>query len=636
MKHPSYSLKVVLPLALFLALTVVGLISLALSVQQRLHDLHDGMQRQILVDVGRVVRLADEGVSLSTQLLRAEVAHIMAQPVAQRVVLMDEQGRIIAASRMAWVGQRITDVFPELDANQLLRASQNRLPDWQADPDTHRMQAWQSFSLPAADGEVRSFRRGVAHVVYDLNAERERTMRAELWARLPDLVGLLLVFALMGWWLRQHITQPLARLQSTAAAWRQGDWNEPPPAGRLRELSHLAEGLEALRLELTGTWRAIPDPLFELDAEGRYLRVVALRPELLALPADDLIGKTVHEVLPPAAAKVVAQALADAERLGGVWGREMALEVPAGTCWFEISVACKETRPGQPMTFVSMSRDITARKRAEISLLKLNEELEARVQARTQELYQAKQEAELANHSKSEFITRMSHELRTPLNAILGFGQLLEMSLQDARQVNQVKHILDAGRHLLHLIGDILDLARVESGQLSLAIEPVNPASLLKECLDMVQPLAQSRDVTLMPVQGLEAPTSQGLQLLADRMRLRQVMINLLSNAIKFNQVGGRVGVSLVVNGDMAELRVQDTGPGLSEEQQSRLFMPFERLNADQIQVEGTGIGLALSRHLMTLMNGHIGVDSTPGHGAVFWVRVPLAVSPAASPTLNL
>ena len=635
MKHPLYSLKVVLPLALFLALTAVGLVSLALSVQQRLHDLHDNVQRQILVDVGRVVRLADEGVSLSTQLLRAEVAHIMAQPAALRVVLMDEQGRIIAGSRMAWVGQLVTEVFPDVDANRLLRASQNRLPDWQADPTTHRMQAWQSFSLPATDGEVRSFRRGVAHVVYDLNAERERTIRAELWARLPDLVGLLLVFVLMGWWLRQHITQPLARLQSTTDAWRQGDWNEPTPAGRLRELSQLADGLEALRLELTGTWRAIPDPLFELDADGRYLRVVALRPELLVQPAEELIGKTVHEVLPPAAAKVVTQAIADAARLGGVWGREMSLEVPAGTCWFEISVACKEARPGQPMTFVSMSRDISARKRAEISLLKLNEELEARVQARTQELSLAKLEAEQANHSKSEFISRMSHELRTPLNAILGFGQLLEMSLQDARQLGQVRHLLDAGRHLLHLIGDILDLARVESGQMGLAIEPVNPASLLQECLDMVQPLAQSREVTLLPVQGLEAPECQGLQLRADRMRLRQVMINLLSNAIKFNQTGGRVGVSLIVQGDMAELRVQDTGPGLSAEQQSRLFVPFERLDADQHQVEGTGIGLALSRHLITLMEGNIGVDSTPGQGAVFWVRVPLAATAAARSVIS-
>jgi signal transduction histidine kinase len=138
-----------------------------------------------------------------------------------------------------------------------------------------------------------------------------------------------------------------------------------------------------------------------------------------------------------------------------------------------------------------------------------------------------------------------------------------------------------------------------------------------------------------MPVQGLEAPECQGLQLRADRMRLRQVMINLLSNAIKFNQVGGRVGVSVVVQGDVAELRVQDTGPGLTEEQQSRLFRPFERLNADQHQVEGTGIGLALSRHLMTLMGGHIGVHSTPGHGAVFWVRVPLAEATAAQPEVS-
>ncbi len=254
-------------------------------------------------------------------------------------------------------------------------------------------------------------------------------------------------------------------------------------------------------------------------------------------------------------------------------------------------------------------------------LRQMNQELEQRVAQRTADLLTAKEEADRANGAKSEFLSRMSHELRTPLNAILGFGQLLEIAPDFGRaQRDWVREINKGGRHLLELINDVLDLARVESGRFSVSPEPVALRPLVEECLMVVRAQAKARAVQL-----LEVPGSAEVHVRADRTRLKQVLLNLLSNAVKYNRPGGTVGLVCTHAGDTLRIGVTDTGDGLTPEQQARLFMPFERLDADQRQIEGTGIGLALSKRLVELMGGDIGVDSTPGTGSVFWFELPLA-----------
>jgi PAS domain S-box-containing protein len=264
-------------------------------------------------------------------------------------------------------------------------------------------------------------------------------------------------------------------------------------------------------------------------------------------------------------------------------------------------------------------RDITERKMAEAALRRLNEELEERVQSRTVALMAAKVEAERANKAKSEFLSRMSHELRTPLNAILGFGQLLNMDIRERESADNVREILHAGRHLLDLINEVLDLARIEADRLTISPEPVNLAAIIQECQSLVQPLAEARGIRILPAYSCHGCV------LADRTRLKQVLLNLLSNAIKYNREHGKVDIDCVPEGDAVQIRVSDTGAGLSAGQQARLFTAFERLDADQSAIEGTGIGLALSKRLMELLQGEIGVESAPGEGSTFWIRLPAA-----------
>ena len=239
----------------------------------------------------------------------------------------------------------------------------------------------------------------------------------------------------------------------------------------------------------------------------------------------------------------------------------------------------------------------------------------------------AKEEAERANAAKSVFLSRMSHELRTPLNAILGFGQLLEMGQLDEEATQGVQHILKGGRHLLGMIDEVLDLARVEAGELALKPSAVSIDRLLPECAGLVARMAQARGITC---EVAVTPASR-LPVWADEQRLRQVLLNLLSNAIKYNREGGQVILSCQQTRDgRMRLKVKDTGPGITAEGMARLFVPFERLGQELGEVEGTGLGLVVSKQLMAAMDGSLHVESQEGDGSTFWVELPIAAKSVA------
>jgi PAS domain S-box-containing protein len=230
----------------------------------------------------------------------------------------------------------------------------------------------------------------------------------------------------------------------------------------------------------------------------------------------------------------------------------------------------------------------------------------------------AQEQAESANRAKSEFLSRMSHELRTPLNAILGFTQLLEIEPLNPDQSESVSHISRAGQHLLALINEVLDIARIESGRLALAPEPIELGPMISEVVQELHGLAQRHHIDLRIDASCHASG-----VLADFQRLRQVLVNLVSNGIKFNHAGGSVSISCARHENRCRIQVADTGPGISPEKIPLLFMPFERLGADVKGIEGTGLGLAFSQRILAALGGELGVTSTIGEGSVFWVDLP-------------
>lgn len=240
------------------------------------------------------------------------------------------------------------------------------------------------------------------------------------------------------------------------------------------------------------------------------------------------------------------------------------------------------------------------------------------------ELREARSLAETANEAKSDFLARMSHELRTPMNAVLGFAQLLEsdanMPLPE-KQLGFVEHILGAGRHLLDLIDDVLDMARVESGRTQLLLESVDPVRLIEECTELIEAMATQRGITL----SKHLATEPRIAIKADGTRLKQVLLNLLSNAVKYNREGGTVTlVTELVDPRMYRITISDTGLGVPAEHREKLFEPFFRL-PEHSRTPGTGIGLTITRRLIELMDGRLGLDTLTGEGSTFWVELPFA-----------
>jgi PAS domain S-box-containing protein len=262
---------------------------------------------------------------------------------------------------------------------------------------------------------------------------------------------------------------------------------------------------------------------------------------------------------------------------------------------------------GLPQRMIGIHSDISEHKAIEAKLLA------------------SMQMAERANRAKSDFLSSMSHELRTPMNAIIGFAQMLEYDSElTLDQLDNVNEILKAGRHLLELINEVLDLAKIESGRIELSLEAVDVVDLAEECRLLIQPLAAERDIELV----LTLPARMVVR--ADRMRFKQALLNLLSNAVKYNQVRGRIHLSATALEGRWQIVVADTGIGIAPEYLDEVFQPFNRLDAELGEEEGTGIGLTITRRIIEMMQGRVGVESEVGVGSRFWIELPAEISDAA------
>ena len=292
----------------------------------------------------------------------------------------------------------------------------------------------------------------------------------------------------------------------------------------------------------------------------------------------------------------------------GRWSGELTMQhfVTGATfpVWYDL-FRVDDRVTGQPVNFATITRDLSERKRFEVKLI------------------EAAAVADKANRAKSDFLSNMSHDLRTPLNAILGFAQLLESGAPapTPAQKRNLEQIIKGGWYLLDLVNELLDLAQIESGNLSLAHEPVSLAELMLECRALIEPQASERAI------ALTFPSSELASLvLSDRTRLKQVVLNFLSNAVKYNKTSGAVNVEFALSPpDAIRVSVRDTGKGLAPEQLAQLFQPFNRLGREAGPEQGTGIGLVMSRRLVELMGGAIGAESVVGVGSVFWFELKRA-----------
>jgi PAS domain S-box-containing protein len=348
---------------------------------------------------------------------------------------------------------------------------------------------------------------------------------------------------------------------------------------------------------------AAPAPVYAKDTEGRFLFVNRRFEEVVGLDAQDVLGSTVYDVMPAETADTMRASDEQVLATGRQIEVEEAVSLRGAPAWYLSVKFPLRDSAGEVYAVCGISSDITELKRAQ------------------QELSQ-REEAERATRAKTEFLSRVSHELRTPLNAILGFGQLLEVEPLSERQHASVEQIMNAGRHLTELVDELLEISRIESGEFKVSLRPVDVATGVQDILHLLQPLAAERDVTI--VNHVPAGCTWAL---ADEQRTKQVLLNLLSNAIKYNRSGGAVDVAMAASDDegVVGVRITDTGRGIAPEHLERLFSPFDRLGAEQSAIEGTGLGLALSKLMVEAMSGRLVVESEVGVGSTFVLELPAA-----------
>ncbi|MHB9102160.1 MAG: hybrid sensor histidine kinase/response regulator [Sulfuricella sp.] len=379
----------------------------------------------------------------------------------------------------------------------------------------------------------------------------------------------------------------------------------------------------------------VVDGIITFHASGGIVETVNPSAErMFGYTAAELIGQKFGMLIPEldreqlnSNGSLEYYSASDEARASGL-GREVVGRCKDGSI-FPMEMAVSEMWLGGQRYFTGILRDITLRKRVEAERAQLYEAL----QDNNVELESARFLAEKANLAKSVFLSRMSHELRTPLNAILGFAQLLEGGSPPptTAQIVRLHQIIKAGWYLLELINEILDLAVIESGRLSLSREPVSLIDVMRECQAMVESQAQKHDIHINFL-----PFDNTWFANADRTRVKQVLINLLSNAIKYNREHGTVEVKCTCTPERIRISIKDSGAGLPPEKLVQLFQPFNRLGQETGIEEGTGIGLVVTKQLVELMGGTIGVESTVGVGSEFWIELIRDVTPqlAAGHTL--
>jgi len=377
----------------------------------------------------------------------------------------------------------------------------------------------------------------------------------------------------------------------------------------------LKETEESNRLLL----ESVGEGIYGVDLDGSTTFVNPVFVNMLGFTAEEIIGQPIHDLIHHTHADGTKYLISECPIHAALKDREVH-KVNNDIFW-------RKDGTGLPVEYTTtpvIKNDII------VGAVTVFQDISQRIKAE-QDILTAKENAENANQAKSQFLSSMSHELRTPMNAIMGFGQLLTMDVEnplDESQADNVNEIMKASKHLLKLINEVLDLAKIESGQINLSIEKVMLSDIVNESLQLIYPLAEKRNIKIIIKVddreiNFEEMLEQQYAVLADHIRLKQVLINILSNAVKYNKDNGSIIITCEYIDDKIKINIKDSGVGLTAEQQLKLFIPFERLGAEQSDVEGAGIGLVITKNIIEQMNGDIGVQSEYGKGSTFWIKLP-------------
>ncbi|MDH5526297.1 MAG: ATP-binding protein [Nitrospirota bacterium] len=668
-------LRVAVPLVLLVFAGITGLYGLRHYTDIAYHQVEEMSLRGLRVDMDRLQEtlefLLREG---NLEQVSHEMTALASDTELLEGYLLDDWGEVVAGTRLDRNGVSLAEMLGsareadrELRAGVVERALDSLSGIVYVTPDGSRVGGAYPVFWTAAASELRPSRVGVLFIEKDLSA-----IKAAERGRVENQVlrtSAFLVLLAGGLWLffDYAVTRRVARLVGATSRLARGDLSARTGVSGRDEIGRvaiafdrMAEQLQQSRDQLVESEARVlllldsaAEAIFGLDADGYCTFCNPACLQALGLEhAGQMLGRKVHDLMHhshmdgtphPEDDCRIQQALRTGQPVhvdDEVFWRADGTGFPVEYWSHPIR------RRGRAMGSVVTFLDITNRKRADDALRKAKQELEQRVEERTGELtdtnrrltaeiverervelalMQAKEEAETANQAKSEFLSRMSHELRTPMNAILGFAQILESDPSEPLSDNQsesVSEILRAGYHLLELINEVLDLSRIEAGRMDMSFVSMPVGEAVSEALHLVEPLADQFRVSLYDRTGALGEEN----IWVDPTRMRQVLLNLLSNAVKYNLPEGTVSVYCERRPEgMLRVTVEDTGEGIAESQQRRLFQPFTRLTDDYTRVGGTGIGLTITRRLTELMYGHIGFESSAGVGSRFFVDLLLA-----------
>jgi PAS domain S-box-containing protein len=593
---------------------------------------------QIKLDITRLQnvlynRLTENANNLEEARLNLSVTAM--DPMIRALLLADEHNQIIVANRYLLEGNMVTQVVKQFDQSiaQNVKRSNTLIMDYLDDDDT-LLQGYFPVVLQLESEQGTPTKRvGILYIEASIANKLAAAFNNAANQSLSFAGFMLAVSMLVAWLLHQLISKRLNRLGETATQLAAGNLDartalsgkdEIGKLGRafddmaariktdilhrqnaeedLRELNETLEDRvnertqqlqEAQRIGRMGNW-SWDRASGQLYWSDEIYRIFGHKPGDIN-PTLERFVTTLH---PDDIARIK-----QSERNDFSQGKRHSIDhriiLPTGEeRWVHEESIATQDDDGQPLSLAGIIQDITERKLIE------------------QNLRQAKEEAEQASKTKSVFLSRMSHELRTPLNAILGFAQILQLEAITEDQHNFVDEIQQAGNHLLDLISELLDLSTIEAGRLLVAMESINLQEVVEEAINLTRGLIEKNQLQL------HCHYSDDCSVLADKIRLRQVLVNVLSNATKYNKKGGVIRLTCESRGDVVRINVTDSGVGIKPEHMQKIFLPFERMDAEHSGIDGSGIGLALSKQIIELMDGAIGADSTPGVGSTFWIEL--------------